>query len=81
MTTSSGKSGFEIRLEILQMANDYMDKQTNLNTAFAAEAFEIAVRAGKVTLAQWEQFAPKCYTIQDVLDKATELNKFISATK
>jgi hypothetical protein len=78
MATSSGKSGFEIRLEVLQMAKEYMDKQAKLNAEFAAEAFDIAVRANKATLEQWEQFAPKGYTIQDVMDKATELYKFIA---
>jgi len=77
-STSSGKSGFEIRLEVLQMARDYMENQAKLNAKFAGEAFDIAVRAGKATTEQWEQFAPKGYSVQDVMDKATELYKFIA---
>lgn len=82
MATSSkpatGKSGFEIRLEVLQMAKDYMDKQAKINADFAAEAFDIAVRSNKATMEQWEQFAPKGYTVQEVMDKAAELYKFIA---
>jgi hypothetical protein len=78
---STGKSGFEIRLEVLQMARDFMESQTKLNAKFAGEAFDIAVRANKATVEQWKEYAPTTYTVEDVMAKATELYKFIAPTK
>ena len=60
------------------MARDYLEAQTKLNTKFATEAYEVAVRAGKATTEQWSEFTPKMYTAEDIMAKATELYKFIT---
>ncbi len=75
---TSGKSGFEIRLEVLQMAKDFMDKQAKLNADFAAQAFDVAVRANQATVDQWKEYTPATYTIEDMMAKANELYKFIA---
>lgn len=79
--SAPGKSGFEIRLEVLQMARDFMEKQASLNAKFAGEAFDIAVRANKVTIDEWKTFAPAVLTVEDLMAKATELYKFIAPAK
>ena len=75
MTT---KNPFEIRTEILAMAKEYLDKQYEINVQFANRAFDEAVKAGKTVASDWLQFAPKMYTIEDLMKKAQELYGFVS---
>lgn len=75
MTT---KNPFEIRTEILAMAKEYLDKQYQINVEFAQRAFDEAVNAGKVAADNWMQYAPKMYTIDELMKKAQELYGFVS---
>lgn len=76
----SNKTPFELRFDMLSMAKEYMDKQIELNTDFAVKAFTEALKAGKATADQIQEFAPKSYSISDLIDKATELSSFVSGT-
>lgn len=77
----SNKTPYEIRLDVLEMAKDFLDKQAGINMEFAAETFANLVAAGKAVAEEWEKFAPVPYTIQDITDKANELYGFIMKTK
>lgn len=77
----SAKTPFEIRLEVLQMAKEFLDKQAEINTDFAVATFTELVKFGTKTAEQWQEFAPVPYTIQDITDKANELYGFIMKTK
>ena len=77
----SNKSPFEIRLDVLAMAKDFLDKQAAVNMEFATETFANLVEIGKATAEEWEKFAPVPYTIQDITDKANELYGFIMKTR
>ena len=77
----SAKTPFEIRLDVLAMAKDFLDKQAGINMEFAAETFSHLVASGKAVAEQWQEFAPVPYTIQDITDKANELYGFIVKTK
>jgi len=75
------KSPYEIRLEVLQMAKDFLDKQAKLNSDIARDAFDAAVKINKATIEQWKQYAPVGYTMEDILSKATDLYKFVTTNK
>ena len=75
MTT---KNPFEIRAEILSMAKDYMDKQYEISLEFALVAFNEAVKAGKVAVDAWVQYAPKMYSIEELTKKAQEMYGFVN---
>jgi hypothetical protein len=77
----SAKTPFEIRLDVLAMAKDFLDKQAEINVEFAAETFQHLVETGKAVAEQWQDYAPVPYTIQDITDKANELYGFIMKTK
>ncbi len=76
---STNKNPFEIRLELLQMAKDHLDKAYAANLEFARKAFDAALEANKVTLEQWQTFVPKQYTLDEITAKATELANFINS--
>jgi hypothetical protein len=77
----SNKSPFEIRLDVLEMAKDFLDKQAAINMEFATESFALLVESGKAVAEQWQDYAPVPYTIQDITDKANELYGFIMKTR
>lgn len=74
----SNQNPYEIRLNVLQMAKDYLDRQTEIHLEFAKEAFLKSVEAGKDFQDAWLKFAPKTYTIEELNAKATELYSFIT---
>ena len=71
------KSAYELRMEMLQMAKDYMEQQYHSNWAFAKESFEKGLESGKVAMGEWEKYAPKFYSFEEVIKKAEELYKFV----
>lgn len=64
------KNPFEIRSDILAMAKDYMDKQSELNMAL----FNQMVEAGKKSIDE----CPKMYSMEDLQEKAKEMYNFVS---
>ncbi len=75
----SNKTPFELRFDILSLANDYCDKVAKVNQDFALSAFKSAVEMGKSSVEEWQKFAPTApYTIQDVLKKAEEMYSFVN---
>ena len=64
------KNPFEIRSDILAMAKDYMDKQSELNMAL----FNQMVEAGKKSIEE----CPKMYSMEDLQEKAKEMYSFVS---
>ena len=73
-----GKSAYELRMEMLQMAKDYMEQQYNYNFSFAKDSFDMAVNTGKATMDEWQKYAPAFYDFSDVLKKAEELYSFVN---
>ena len=73
----SNKTPYEIRLEVLQMAKDYLDSIQQANLRFAQQAFEQALAAGTAISQDWKSFIPASYTPEDVMKKAAELYTFI----
>lgn len=64
---------FELRFSIFNTAKDILVKQHEANLA----AWEVLNKASKKV----EEAAPKFPTIEEIVEKATEINKFISETQ
>ena len=72
---------FEIRAEMLKMAQDYLTKQQEINLQFAKDTFEQLVKEGKKVAEDWQQYAPKMYSFEDVLKEANKLYGFVKDVK
>lgn len=72
---------FELRAQMLQMAQDYLQRQFELNSEFAKLTFQELVKAGKATQEQWQDYVPKMYGTEDILAKAKELYGFVKDVK
>ena len=72
---------FEIRAEMLRMAQDYLQKQQEINLDFAGLTFEQLLKEGKKVAEDWESYAPKMYSFEDVLKEANKLYGFVKDVK
>jgi len=73
------KNPFEIRLEALKMAKDYLDQTVQINEQFAWKALEVAKEQGKDITNVWKEITPKMYQPEEIVKKADEFYKFISS--
>ena len=78
MTQTIGKNAYELRMDMLKMSYDYLDRIQSVNTEIAMRAIQTAVDHGKATYAEWDKYAPKSFTFEDVVKQAEELYKFVS---
>jgi len=69
----SNKNPFEIRTEILSMAKDYLDKQTQMNLEITTKLFEVGQKNAEELR---EAMTP--YTMDELMDKAKEMYSFVS---
>ncbi len=74
----TNKNPFEIRYDLLKLANDYFEQIAKTNQDFAKQAFDLAVKDNLAKPTEWQNFVPQAYTLDDVLKKAEELYKFVS---
>ena len=72
---------FEIRAEMLRMAQEYLTKQQEINLDFAGRTFEQLVKEGKKVADDWKEYAPKMYSFEDVLKEANKLYGFVKDVK
>ena len=61
---------FELRYSVFQTAKDFLEQQYKANLA----AFDALDKAAKDAA----ELAPKFPTVEEVIDKAVEINKFVS---
>jgi hypothetical protein len=61
---------YELRFSILNTAKDFLEQQYKANLA----AFEALDKATK----EAAELAPKFPTVEEVIEKAVEINKFVS---
>ena len=78
MTQTTGKNAYELRMDMLKMSYDYLDRIQSVNTEVAMRAIQTAVDHDKATYAEWDKYAPKSFTFEDVVKQAEELYKFVS---
>jgi hypothetical protein len=69
----TNKNPFEIRTEVLEMAKDYLDKQTQMNVEFTKKMFE---QGQKTSEELREAMTP--YTMDELMEKAKEMYSFVS---
>jgi hypothetical protein len=67
----------ELRSELLETAQEYLDDQYKITRKFGEVAFEAAVKSGAKTLADHKEFMPPMYTMTDVMKLAKELETFV----
>ena len=67
------KNGYEIRAQVLEYAKQYVEEQKKLNIAYAEKMHAL----GKMQLDAYLE-AVKPYSMQEILDKATEMYSFVS---
>lgn len=67
----------ELRAELLETAQEYLDDHYKITRKFGEIAFESAVKLGTKTLADHKEFIPPMYTMTDVMKLAKELETFV----
>ena len=72
---------FEIRTQLLEMAKSYLEKQHEINTQFAKQAFDELVKQGQKVEADYKEYMPKMYSFDEVLTQAQKLYGFVSNAK
>jgi len=72
---------FELRAQMLSMAQEYLQQQQEINLDFAGRTFEQLVKEGKKVAEDWQTYAPKMYTFEDVLKEAGKLYGFVKDAK
>jgi hypothetical protein len=77
--STTSKNAYELRMDMLKMSYDYLDRIQSVNTEVAMRAIQTAVDHGKATYAEWEKFAPKAFTFDDVVKQAEQLYKFVNS--
>ena len=70
---TSNKNGYEIRAQVLEYAQNYVEEQKKLNIAYAEKMHKL----GKMHLDAYLE-AIKPYSMQEILEKATEMYSFVS---
>lgn len=73
----TNKNPYEIRLEVMQMARDYLSDQYHTNLNFAHQAYMKALETGKAMADTWKDHLPKMYGVDEITKKAEELYSFI----
>lgn len=74
---TTGKSPYEIRLELLQMAQSHLQSTFDRQMQFATEALRLATDAQWKSIEQLKELMPAAYTFEDILAKANELYGFV----
>jgi hypothetical protein len=77
--TGNYMNPFEIRAKLLEASQDYLQKQFEVNTEFAKAAFSELVKQGDKVANDWQQYAPKIYTFDEVIEQAKKLAGFVNA--
>ncbi len=72
------KNPYEIRYDLLQMAKDMLDQQYNNASSMYWSAFEKAVQNNAELYKDYEQYVPKMFTPEEVIEQAEKLQTFIN---
>lgn len=78
MTT---KSPFEIRADLVKLAQDHLESTYQANLSFAQETFATMVKNGTETMGNMSKYMPAYFDSDAVLAKAKEFYSFVSFGK
>jgi predicted peroxiredoxin len=70
------KTPYEIRTEVLQMAQSYMDQAWHMNLELTQKLYQLS----KINSDELNE-AYKIYSTDELIDKAKEMYKFVCDTK
>lgn len=79
--TMSNKTPFEIRADLVKLAQDHLESQYNANMQFATDIFYKLVKEGTATMEQYKSFVPSFPTTDEILAKAKEFYSFVERSK
>ena len=68
---------YELRFDLLSMAQGYLQDEQERKQNFAIDAWEFAKEQGDANMKLFEELQPESYTIADIKRKATELYEFV----
>ncbi len=68
---------FELRFKLLEMAQGYLQEQTQRNQNFVYNAWDLAKENGEANMKLWNELQPDSYSIEDIKKKASELYEFV----
>ena len=71
------KTPFEIRADLVKLAQDHLEAQYDANLAFATDIFYKLVAEGTATAETYKQFVPAFPTTNEILAKAKEFYSFV----
>lgn len=74
----TNKNPFEIRLDVLKMAQEMMDRELELNTQKYYHQIDAVKQTNIGALSGVVNTAPKMYTPEDVVAKASALYNFVA---
>lgn len=74
----SNKSGFEIRADLLKLAQEHLQAQYHANVDFATQAYQLMVEQGKAAQTSLIDYLPKPFTFEDMMEKAKEMYEFVA---
>lgn len=74
----TNKNPFEIRLDVLKMAQEMMDRELDLNTQKYYHQIDAVKETNIGALSGVVDAAPKMYTPEDVVAKASALYNFVA---
>ena len=72
------KNPYECRLETLKMAKEMLDQQYFLKENLLHRMMDQAQESRQSVKDAYEKYMPNMYSPQDIINKATELNSYIS---
>jgi len=75
------KSPFELRTELIEMAQEHLEKQYYANLEFATKAMFQLYKDGMATAEQLSKATPAFPTTEDILTKAKEFYSFVNTGK
>ncbi len=74
----SNKTPYELRLDILTLAKEYMDNKQAVEDQASLAAFTQALDDKVTTIEDWyDTYKPVQYSIDDLLDEAKRLYEFV----
>ena len=67
----------DLRAELLETAQEYLDDHFKIKRKFGEIAFEEAIKTGTKTLANHAEFIPEMYSMTDVMVLAKQLEQYV----
>lgn len=71
------KTPFEIRTQLIEIAQKYLQTQYETNLELARTTFDRLMKHGYAVQSEWENYLPKMYDFNEIIDKAKELYRFV----